>query len=102
MPFPVATDTAAMLQVVEPATENVLAELPHAGVDEANAAVVRAKTAFPKWRAVTPAERAKIMRRIASALGERLEEVARLETRNAGQTCVGLRGAVHNRFRLAD
>jgi acyl-CoA reductase-like NAD-dependent aldehyde dehydrogenase len=94
MPFPVATDTAAMLQVVEPATENVLAELPHAGVDEANAAVVRAKTAFPEWRAVTPAERAKIMRRIASALGERLEEVARLETRNVGKPIGDSRGEV--------
>jgi acyl-CoA reductase-like NAD-dependent aldehyde dehydrogenase len=94
MPFPVATDTAAMLQVVEPATENVLAELPHAGVDEANAAVVRAKTAFPEWRAVTPAERAKLMRRIASALGERLEEVARLETRNVGKPIGDSRGEV--------
>jgi acyl-CoA reductase-like NAD-dependent aldehyde dehydrogenase len=94
MPFPVATDTAAMLQVVEPATENVLAELPHAGVDEANAAVVRAKAAFPEWRAVPPAERAKIMRRIASALGERLEEVARLETRNVGKPIGDSRGEV--------
>ena len=61
-----ATSTAALLRVVEPATEEVLAELPHAGVEEADAAVARAKAAFPEWRAVTAADRAKIMRRIAS------------------------------------
>jgi acyl-CoA reductase-like NAD-dependent aldehyde dehydrogenase len=83
-----------MLRVVEPATEEVLAELPHAGVDETNAAVARAKAAFPKWRAVTPADRAKIMRRIASAIAERLDDVARLETRNVGKPIGDSRGEV--------
>jgi acyl-CoA reductase-like NAD-dependent aldehyde dehydrogenase len=83
-----------MLRVVEPATEEVLAELPHAGVEETNAAVARAKAAFPEWRAVTPADRAKVMRRIASALAERLEDVARLETRNVGKPIGDSRGEV--------
>jgi acyl-CoA reductase-like NAD-dependent aldehyde dehydrogenase len=90
----VATSTAASLKVVEPATEEVLAELPHAGVEETDAAVARAKAAFPEWRAVTPADRAKIMRRIASALAERLEEVATLETRNVGKPIGDSRGEV--------
>jgi acyl-CoA reductase-like NAD-dependent aldehyde dehydrogenase len=83
-----------MLRVVEPATEEVLAELPHAGVDEADAAVARAKAAFPAWRAVTPPDRAKIMRRIAAALAERVEDVARLETRNVGKPIGDSRGEV--------
>jgi acyl-CoA reductase-like NAD-dependent aldehyde dehydrogenase len=83
-----------MLRVVEPATEEVLAELPHAGVDETNAAVARAKAAFPEWRAVTPADRATIMRRIAAALEERVEELARLETRNVGKPIGDSRGEV--------
>ena len=58
-----ATSTAALLRVVEPATEEVLAELPHAGVEETDTAVARAKAAFQEWRAVTPPDRAKIMRR---------------------------------------
>src|SRR5438270_448863 len=74
-----------MLRVVEPATEEVLAELPHAGVEETDAAVARAKAAFAEWRAVTPPDRAKIMRRIASTLAEHVEEAARLETRNVGK-----------------
>ena len=83
-----------MLRVVEPATEEVLVELPHAGVEETDAAVARAKAAFPAWRAVTPTDRAKVMRRIASALAERLEEVARLETRNVGKPIGDSRGEV--------
>jgi betaine-aldehyde dehydrogenase len=90
----VATSTAASLKVVEPATEEVLAELQHAGAEEADAAVARARAAFPEWRAVTPADRAKIMRRIASALAERLEEVATLETRNVGKPIGDSRGEV--------
>src|SRR4051812_49991476 len=83
-----------MLKVVEPATEEVLAELPHAGVEETDAAVARAKAAFPEWRAVTPADRGKIMRRIGDALAERLEEVAQLETRNVGKPIGDSRGEV--------
>jgi acyl-CoA reductase-like NAD-dependent aldehyde dehydrogenase len=83
-----------VLKVVEPATEEVLAELPHAGVDETDAAVARAKAAFPKWRAVAPAERAKVMRRIAGALADRLDHIARLETRNVGKPISDSRGEV--------
>jgi acyl-CoA reductase-like NAD-dependent aldehyde dehydrogenase len=90
----VATSTAASLKVVEPATEEVLAELQHAGVEETDAAVARAKEAFPAWRAIAPAERAEIMRRIAAALAERLEEVATLETRNVGKPIADSRGEV--------
>jgi betaine-aldehyde dehydrogenase len=83
-----------MLRVVEPATEEVLVELPHAGVEETDAAVARAKAAFPAWRTVTPADRAKVMRRIASALAEHLESIARLETRNVGKPIGDSRGEV--------
>ena len=41
-----------MVSVVEPATEEVLAELPQAGVEEADAAIERARDAFPAWRAI--------------------------------------------------
>ena len=49
------------LQVIEPATEQVLAELPSAGVDEADAAIARAKAAFPAWRDVSPGDRATLL-----------------------------------------
>jgi acyl-CoA reductase-like NAD-dependent aldehyde dehydrogenase len=80
------------LTVVEPATEQVLAELPRAGAEEADAAVARAKAAYPAWRAVAPADRARLLHRLADALSERQEELAVLEARNAGKPIGDARG----------
>jgi acyl-CoA reductase-like NAD-dependent aldehyde dehydrogenase len=83
-----------MLQVIEPATERVLEELPRAGVDEVDAAVAAAKRAFPAWRDVSPADRARVLRRIADGVEERLEELALLEARNAGKPIGDARGEI--------
>src|SRR2546429_608134 len=58
-----------MLKVVEPATEAVITELPHAGAEEADAAVARAKAAFGAWRAVAPPERARELEKAALDAG---------------------------------
>ena len=80
------------LTVIEPATEAVLAEVPRAGVEETDAAVARAKAAYPAWRAVAPAERAALLHRLADALDAGREELARLEARNAGKPIGDARG----------
>jgi acyl-CoA reductase-like NAD-dependent aldehyde dehydrogenase len=80
------------IEVVEPATERVMAEVPRAGVEEVDAAVARAKAAFPAWRAVAPADRAKLLRDLAAALDGRREDLARLEARNAGKPIGDARG----------
>jgi betaine-aldehyde dehydrogenase len=74
-----------VLTVLEPATEQVLAELPRAGATEADAAVARAKAAYPAWRAVAPADRARLLHGLATLLAERREELAVMEARNAGK-----------------
>jgi acyl-CoA reductase-like NAD-dependent aldehyde dehydrogenase len=84
----------SVIEVIEPATEEVMAELPRAGVAEVDAAVARAKAAFPAWRAVAPAERAALLRGLADALEARLEELARLEARNAGKPIGDARGEI--------
>ncbi len=56
------------LRVIEPATEQVLAELQDATVEEADQAVARAKAAYPAWKAVSPKDRANLLRRIAAAI----------------------------------
>jgi betaine-aldehyde dehydrogenase len=71
--------------VVEPATESTLAELDTAGVEEVDAAVARAKEAYRGWRAVAPADRAALMRRLADAIDDRHEQLSTLEARNAGK-----------------
>jgi betaine-aldehyde dehydrogenase len=88
----VATSAETMLKVVEPATERVMAELPHAGAEEADAAVARAKEAFPAWRDVTPGARAAILRDLAAAVSAHAEELARLEARNVGKPIADARG----------
>jgi acyl-CoA reductase-like NAD-dependent aldehyde dehydrogenase len=90
----VATSAETMLKVVEPATEGVLAELPHAGVEEADAAVARAREAFPAWRDVTPAARAALLRDVAAAVTAHAEELALLEARNVGKPISDARGEV--------
>jgi betaine-aldehyde dehydrogenase len=79
---------------MEPATEKVLAELHEASVEEADAAVARAKAAYPAWKAVTPKDRANLMRRMASAIDKHREELAQLEARNVGKPISDARGEV--------
>ncbi|HKP09675.1 MAG TPA: aldehyde dehydrogenase family protein [Gaiella sp.] len=86
-----STDT---MRVFEAATEQVLAELPRAGVEEADEAVARAKAAFPAWRDVSPADRAKLLRRLARVLDGTVEELAQLEARNVGKPISDARGEV--------
>src|SRR5213596_1201273 len=71
-----------------------MAEVPRAGAEEVDAAVARAKAAFPAWRAVAPADRAKLLRELADAIEARLEELATLEARNAGKPIGDARGEI--------
>jgi betaine-aldehyde dehydrogenase len=82
------------IEVIEPATERVLAEVPRAGAEEVDAAVARAKAAFPAWRAVAPADRATLLRGLAEAISARHEDLARLEARNAGKPIGDARGEI--------
>ncbi|MEK6271196.1 MAG: aldehyde dehydrogenase family protein [Actinomycetota bacterium] len=81
-----------MIQVVEPATEQVIAEVPSAGVEETDAAVARAREAFPAWRALAPADRAALLHRLADALADRAGDLATLEARNVGKPIGDARG----------
>ena len=81
-----------MIRVVEPATAEVMAEVPRAGAEETNAAVARAAEAFPAWRAVTPPDRTRLLHRLADALEAELESLATLEARNAGKPIGDARG----------
>lgn len=83
-----------MLTVLEPATEGVLAEIPRAAADDVDAAVARAKAAFPAWRAVTPSDRAALLRRVADTVAEHRDELSVLEARNAGKPINDARGEI--------
>jgi acyl-CoA reductase-like NAD-dependent aldehyde dehydrogenase len=81
-----------VIEVVEPATERVIAEVPSGGVEEVDAAVARAAQAFPAWHAVSPADRAALLHRLADALAGQTGELASLEARNVGKPIADARG----------
>jgi acyl-CoA reductase-like NAD-dependent aldehyde dehydrogenase len=73
------------LQVLNPATAKPIAQLDRAGVEETDRAVAAARAAYPAWRAVKPADRARLMRRVAALVEEHIDGLARLETSNVGK-----------------
>jgi acyl-CoA reductase-like NAD-dependent aldehyde dehydrogenase len=83
-----------MIAVRNPATEEMLAEVPAAGVEETDETVAAAQAAFPGWRAVSPSDRARLLRRLADLVEEHSEELALLETRNVGKPISDSRGEV--------
>jgi acyl-CoA reductase-like NAD-dependent aldehyde dehydrogenase len=83
-----------VVTVIEPATEETLAELDRAEVEATDAAIARAREAFPAWRRVAPGERAALLRAVAAGVRERAEELARLESRNVGKPISDARGEV--------
>ncbi|HEX6520338.1 MAG TPA: aldehyde dehydrogenase family protein [Streptosporangiaceae bacterium] len=72
--------------VINPATEEVVQTVPLADAGQADAAIARAAAAQETWRAVAPADRARLLRRFAEAVDGDLENLARLEVANAGHT----------------
>ena len=81
-----------MLEVLNPATEEVVERLAAADEGDADAAVARAKAAFPKWRDVKPADRSLLLRRLADALEAEGENLAQLESRDTGKPIGDARG----------
>ena len=79
------------LTVLNPATEEPIAQLERAGVEETDAAVERARAAFPAWRAVAPDDRGRLLRRVATLVEEHAEELAQIESRNVGKPISGAR-----------
>ncbi|MEU6975893.1 MULTISPECIES: aldehyde dehydrogenase family protein [unclassified Streptomyces] len=91
-----------MLQVLNPATEEVVATVPAATPADVDAAVTRATAAQRSWAAAAPAERARILRRFASAVDAHVEELALLEVREAGHTLGNARWEAGNVRDLLD
>ncbi len=73
-------------ETVNPATQDVLAEVASGSSTEVNAAVQAAKDAFPAWAARPATERAKIMRSLGDLIAKHVPEIAQAETKDTGQT----------------
>jgi 5-carboxymethyl-2-hydroxymuconic-semialdehyde dehydrogenase len=73
-------------ETVNPATQDVLAEVAAGGEAEVHAAVAAAKAAFPKWAGLAATERARLMRKLGDLIAAHVPELARTETMDTGQT----------------
>lgn len=78
--------------VINPATEDVLAECPRASEAQLNQAVAAAKAAFPGWAATPMDERRAILRRVADRIDMHADELARLLTQEQGKPIGSAKG----------
>ena len=73
-------------ETVNPATQDMLAEVASGTADDIDAAVRAAKEAFPAWAAKPAAERAKLVRKLGELIAKNVPEISDTETRDTGQT----------------
>ncbi|AGZ46155.1 aldehyde dehydrogenase family protein [Actinoplanes friuliensis] len=83
--FVPASSSGGVFKTVNPASEEVLAEVASAGAEDVDLAVAAARRAFGPWSALPGAERAKYLFRIARIIQERSRELAVLESLDNGK-----------------
>ncbi len=81
----IADGEAGTMDVVNPATGDVIGQCPKAGTAQLDAALKAAGDAFPKWSATSGAERHAILRRAADLMRERAADMARIITAEMGK-----------------
>ena len=77
--------SASTFDSVNPATQEVLAQVAAGGEAEVNAAVAAAKAAFPGWAGTPAPQRARIMRKLGDLIAAHVPEIAHTETNDCGQ-----------------
>jgi 5-carboxymethyl-2-hydroxymuconic-semialdehyde dehydrogenase len=77
--------SARYFETVNPATQEVLAEVAQGGEAEVHAAVAAAKAAFPKWAATPAPQRARLIRKLGELIAAHVPEIAQTETNDSGQ-----------------
>ncbi|MEW2163230.1 aldehyde dehydrogenase family protein [Streptomyces sp. NPDC007084] len=103
MPYPyTAPPYEHELQVLNPATEEIVATVPAASAADVDAAVTRAAAAQARWAALAPGDRARLLRRFAAVVDTHAEELALLEVREAGHTLGNARWEAGNVRDLLD
>jgi len=79
------------MEVVNPATGEVIADVPRCGKEDVDRAVEGAKKALADWLDVTPKERSELLLKLADILEENGEELAQIESRNVGKPLMASR-----------
>ena len=90
----VQSQTDAFIPVTDPATQNVIAEVPCATSAEVDAAIAAAQIAFESWKETPVGERARLMLRYQHLLKEHHDEIATLLSSETGKTFEDAKGDV--------
>ncbi|WP_344959265.1 CoA-acylating methylmalonate-semialdehyde dehydrogenase [Zobellella aerophila] len=88
------SETSQWIPVTNPATQELIAQLPCATEAEVNRAVAAAKAAFDSWKEVPVGERARLMLRYQALLKEHHDDIATLLSRDTGKTFEDAKGDV--------
>jgi len=91
-----------ILDVVNPATQKIMAKVPMSTADEVNAAVKAAKEAFPEWRQTPPLARARCLFRLKELLEENFEQLSRVQTQEHGKTIDESRGETRRGIEMVE
>jgi len=78
-------DNGQWLEVLNPATEQVVGRVPSCGKEELDSAVAAARRAFTQWQKTTAEERQQVVQGIAAAIKENADELYRLLTSEQGK-----------------
>src|SRR5438045_4353526 len=73
------------MDVLNPATEDVIATVPRGSQADVDRAVDAARKALPEWLETTPGERAEVLLALAELIDEHAEELVEIESRNTGK-----------------
>jgi 1-pyrroline dehydrogenase len=77
--------TGETMEVLNPATGDVIAEVPRGTAEDVDRAVEAAKKAWVEWQDKTPKDRMELLLALADVIDEHAEELARLESLNVGK-----------------
>jgi len=91
-----------LIEVTDPATQEVIALAPRATAEEIEAAVASAQQAFLAWREVPVSERARLMLRYQHLLKEHHDELAEILARETGKTFADAKGDVWRGIEVAE
>ncbi|WP_435018348.1 NAD-dependent succinate-semialdehyde dehydrogenase [Tundrisphaera sp. TA3] len=89
-------DGGKTLPVINPADESTLGEVAYGGRAEADRAIEAAARAMPAWKALTAYDRAKILKKTAELIRERVETIARVLTQEQGKPLAEAKGEVNH------
>jgi 1-pyrroline dehydrogenase len=79
------------MEVIAPATGEVIASVPRCTAEDVDRAVAAARDAWPAWSEKTPKDRSELLHRMADVMEEHAEELAQLESLNVGKPLMASR-----------